>query len=284
TSCTTVVELPETEPVIDDLGRPVVITGIPRRIVSLAPANTEILFALGLGSRVVGVTDYCNYPPEALEKEKVGAFYPPDIEKIIALAPDLILASDIHRHELIPALEEKGFTVFAVAPQTLDEVLDGITRVGQITGRERAATSLVSNMQDTMDYIRAETAGLEDRPRVLYLTWHDPLWTVGRNTWIDDLIDIAGGVNIFAQDFESGMVVEIEAVVARNPQVIITSMWSFEWATGEPLLTGTDAGKDGRIHQVDDDLVQRPTPRLMSALAWFAHFIHPEVFPEPDGY
>jgi iron complex transport system substrate-binding protein len=281
-ACTTIVELPEPEPVIDDLGRPVVITGVPRRIVSLAPANTEILFALGMGDRVVGVTDFCNYPAEALEKEKVGAFYPPDIEKIVALAPDLILASDIHRHELIPALEERGFTVFALAPQNLDDVLQSITRVGQVTRQEGLAAALVSSMRDRIDYVKTQAAGLENRPRVLYVTWHDPLWTVGSNTWIDDMIDIAGGMNVFSQDFESGAVVEIESVVFRNPEVIITSTWSFDWATSEPLLEGTEAGKNGRIYQVDDDLIQRSTPRLLVALEWVAHFIHPEVFAEPD--
>ena len=281
-ACTAIVELPEPEPVIDDLGRPVVITGVPRRIVSLAPANTEILFALGLGNRVVGVTDFCNYPPEALEKEKVGAFYPPDIEKIVAMAPDLILASDIHRHELIPALEERGLTVFALGPQTLDDVFESITRVGQITGRERSAANLVSNMQDRIDYVKAQTAQVEYRPRVLYVTWHDPLWTVGRNTWIDDLIEIAGGANIFSDDIDGGTVVEIESVVFRNPEVIITSLWAFDWATSEPLLASTDASSNGRIHRVDDDLVQRPTPRLLVALDWFAHYIHPEIFEAPD--
>lgn len=286
-SCAIVVQPPDAgppEPVIDDLGRSVVIEGIPQRIVSLSPANTEILFALGLGARVVGVTEYCDYPPEALDKETVGEFYPPDIEKIVALQPDLILATDIHRHDVIPALEERDFTVFALAPQTLDEVLQSIETLGAITGQREQASGLVGGMQSKIDQIQGLTGELENRPRVLYVTWHDPLWTVGNNTWIDDLIEIAGGVNIFAQDFESGTVVEIEAVIARNPEVIIASMWSFDWATNETLLEDTDASNNGRVHQVDDNLVQRPTPRLMSALAWFAHFIHPEIFEEPEVY
>lgn len=283
-SCVPVNTPPPESPeyVVDDLGRMVAVQESPQRIVSLSPANTEVLFALGLGDQVVGVTDFCNHPPEALDKEKVGAFYPPDIEKIVALAPDLILAGDIHRHEIIPALEERGFTVFALAPQTLDEVLESITKVGKLTGREGEAAGLVSSMQERIDRIQRETAELEEKPRVLYVTWHDPLWTVGRNTWIDDLIEIAGGVNIFARYFESGAMVEIEWVVLLNPEVIITSAWSLEWAKDEPLLANTGARQQGRIYQSDDDLVQRPTPRLLDGLEWFAHFIHPEIFEEPE--
>jgi len=268
---------------VDDLGRLVTIGGTPERIVSLSPANTEILFALGLGDKVVGVTDFCDYPPEAEDKEKVGGFYPPDIEKIIALNPDLILATDIHRHEAIPALEEHGFTVFALAPQTLDEVMASINRAGQITGQEEEALQLVSQMRNRITEIEGELVHVEERPRVFYMTWHDPMWTVGRNTWIDDLITIAGGVNVFSGYFESGAMVEVEWVVFLNPEIIIASSWSFDWASDATELEGTDARLNGRVYQSDDNLVQRSSPRLVDALDWFAHFIHPEIFDEPEG-
>ena len=269
--------------IVDDLGRSVNIAGIPQRIISLAPANTEILFALGLGDKVVGVTDRCDYPPEALDKEKVGGYYPPNIEKIIALGPDLILASDIHRHEVIPALEEKGFTVFALAPQTLDEVLRSIERVGKVAGKEEEAFELVNEIESKIEEIAEKTKEVEERPRVFYITWHDPIWTSGRNTWIDDLIRIAGGDNIFSQDFESGAMVEIEWVISLNPEVVIASQWSFEWAQDEPLFKDTEAKINDRIYQSDDDIVQRSGPRLVNALEWFAHFIHPDIFTEPGG-
>ena len=269
--------------IVDDLGRSVNIEGIPQRIVSLAPANTEILFALGLGEKVVGVTDWCDYPPEALDKEKVGGYYPPDIEKIIALGPDLILASDIHRHEVIPALEEQGFTVFALAPQTLDEVLRSIERVGKVAGKEEEAFELVNEIESKIEEIAEKTKEVEERPRVFYITWHDPIWTVGRNTWIDDLIEIAGGVNIFSQYFQSGAMVELEWVISLNPEVIIVSQWSFEWAEDATELEVTAARQNDRIYQSDDDIVQRSGPRLVKALEWFVHFIHPDIFTEPGG-
>ncbi len=276
-------EMEEAEYVVDDLGRLVAISGTPERIVSLAPSNTEILFALGLGDRVVAVTMYCDYPPEALDKEKVGDYYGPDIERIIALQPDLILATDFHRFDLIPALEEQGFTVFAVAPQILEDVLESIQKIGEITGKEVEASELVSGMRSKVAEVKEQTEDLEQKPSVLYMTWHDPMWTVGRNTWIDDMIDIAGGVNIFSQYFESGAMVEIEWVVFLNPEIIITSEWSYDWALNATELGNTNASQTGRIYTLDDDLVQRPGPRLVEGLEWLAHLIHPEIFEEPEG-
>jgi iron complex transport system substrate-binding protein len=280
-ACTPAEQIP-THYVVDDLGRMVAINGTPQRIISLAPSNTEILFALGLGDKVVGVTMYCDYPPEAQDKEKVGDYYGPDIEKIIALQPDLILATDFHRFDLIPALEEQGLTVFAVAPQTLDDVLESIQKIGEITDKETEASELVNGMRGKIEEIEEQTKELEQKPRVFYMTWHDPVWTVGRNTWIDDLINIAGGVNIFSPYFESGAMVEIEWVIFLNPEIIITSEWSYEWALNATELASTNASQTGRIYTFDDDLAQRPGPRLVEGLDWFAYLIHPEIFEEPE--
>ena len=251
-ACSPIEPTPVETFVVDDLGRMVAINGTPQRIVSLAPANTEILFALGLGEKVVGVTEFCNYPPEALDKEKVGGYYPPDVEKIIALSPDLILATDIQK-------------------------------AGKITDKEDEASALVNDMESKIAEVGNKTASLEERPRVFYITWHDPLWTVGRQTWIDDLITIAGGANIFSQYFQSGAMVELEWVISLNPEIIIASQWSFEWANNATELELTDARQNGRIYQSEDDLVQRSGPRLVNALEWFAYFIHPEIFDEPEG-
>lgn len=272
-----------TQYVVDDLGRLVAINGTPQRIISLAPSNTEILFALGLADKVVGVTMYCDYPPEAQDKEKVGDYYGPDIEKIIVLEPDLILATDFHRFDLIPALEEQGLTVFAVAPQTLEDVLGSIQKIGQITDKEAEALELVNGMQSQIDEILEQTTGLEEKPRVFYMTWHDPVWTIGRNTWIDDFINAAGGVNIFSPNFGGGAMVDISWVVFFDPEIIITSEWSYDWAINASELASTNASQTGRIYTLDDDLIQRPGPRLTQGLGWFAHFIHPEIFEAPDG-
>jgi iron complex transport system substrate-binding protein len=280
-ACTTPVETP-TEYIVDDLGRLVAIDGTPQRIISLAPSNTEILFVLGLGDEIVGVTVYCDYPAQALDKEKVGDYYGPDMEKIIALQPDLVLATDFHRFDLIPALEQQGFAVFAVAPQTLDDVLGSIERIGEITGKEAEASQLVYEMTSKIEAVEEQTRELEQKPSVLYMTWHDPMWTVGRDTWIDDLINIAGGVNIFSQNFEGGAMVQIEWVILQDPEVIIASEWSCDWALNATELASTNASQTGRIHAFDDDLVQRPGPRLLQGLDWFAYLFHPEIFEEPE--
>ena len=287
-ACSTATPKP-TGATIDDLGRSVNIGKIPQRIISLSPSNTEILFALGLGDSVVGVTEYCNYPPEALDKAKVGEFYKPDIERIIALHSDLILADSIHAKEVILALEERGLTVFALAPENLDGILEDIQMVGRITGKEQEASELVNQMGSRIKAVTDKTENLQERPRLFYITWHDPLWTIGVGTFIHELVEKAGGVNIF-QDVTGHKAVDIELVIARNPEVIIACAGHgaardepFDWAESEPKLQPTEARKNNRIHQIDADLVSRPGPRIVDALEWFAYFIHPEIFDEPKG-
>jgi iron complex transport system substrate-binding protein len=270
------------EYVFDDLGRLVAINGTPQRIVSLAPSNTEILFALGLGDKMVGVTDWCDYPPEALDKEKVGAYDTPDIEKIVALNPDLILVAYGTTMDVINTLDGLGLTVFGIKSIDLDDVLNDIRTVGEITDKEVEAQALTSEMESRIKAVTDVTSELEQRPRVFYIVWHDPLWTAGSETFIHELIEKAGGVNI-CQNITGYMIISIEEVVTCNPEVIIASEWSFEWAQNETLLEGTDARQNGRIYQGDDDLVQRPGPRLVEGLEWFAYFIHPEIFEEPEN-
>ena len=272
--------------VTDDLGRLVNIEKIPQRIISLSPSNTEILFALGLGDKVVAVTEFCDYPPKAKDKEKIGGFSTPNIEKIIALEPDLILAGSIHDREIIPALEERGFTIFALAPKNLDEILEDIRIVGEITGKAEEAFELVAQMESRIGAVTDKTKELE-KPTVFYITWHDPLWSVGSGTIINELIEKAGGINIF-QDITGHKVVDIETLIVRNPEVIIACTGHgeaeskpFEWAKEEPRLRVTEARKDNRVYQIDADLVSRQGPRMIEALEEFALFIHPEVFGEP---
>ncbi|MFO7995709.1 MAG: ABC transporter substrate-binding protein [Dehalococcoidia bacterium] len=267
---------------IDDLGRTVIIDGIPERIISLAPSNTEILFALGLGDKVVGVTDWCDYPPEALEKEKVGAYDTPNIERIAALNPDLILAAHGLPLDIIDALENLELTVFGIKTTDLDDLLNDIRTVGNITGEEAAANVLTSEMESRIAAVTDQTEGLEQRPKVFYIVWHDPLFTVGSETFIHELIEKAGGVNIFG-DLSGYPVVSIEEVLPRDPEVIITSVWSFEWALNATELASTNASQEGGIFTCDDDLVQRPAPRIVDGLEWFAYFIHPAIFDEPEG-
>jgi len=270
--------------VFDDLGRLVAINGTPQRIISLAPSNTEILYALGLEERVVGVTDWCNYPLEALDKEKVGNYDTPDMEKIVALNPDLILVAYGTTMDVINSLVGLGLTVFGIKTTDLDDLLNDIRTVGEITDKEVEAQALTSEIENRIEAVTDVTLALAERPRVFYIVWHDPLWTAGSGNFIHELIEKAGGVNI-CQNITGYVTISIEEVVARDPEIIITSSWPgvYEWAMNSTELEVTAARQSGSVYTCDDDLVQRPGPRLVEGLEWFAHFIHPEIFEEPEG-
>jgi len=273
-----------TQYVFDDLGRLVAINGTPQRIISLAPSNTEILFALGLGEKVVGVTDWCDYPPEAQQKEKVGSYDTPDIEKIVALNPDLILVAYGTTMDVINSLIELGLTVFGIKTTDLDDLLNDIRTIGEITDKEVEALAITSEMAVGIHAVTDQTEELEQRPQVFYLLYGGgdggALWTAGSGTFIHELIGKGGGVNI-CQNLTSYTTISIEYVLARDPEIIITSEGSYDWAMNETgPLASTNASQTDRIFTCDDNLVQRPGPRLVKGLEWFAHFIHPDIFPE----
>jgi len=286
TACSPGEQTPVINYVFDDLGRLVAINGTPQRIISLAPSNTEILFALGLGDKVVGVTDWCNYPPEALNKTKVGEYATPNIEKIVALNPDLILAGYGNPIEVVYTLAGLGLTVFGIKTTDLDDLLNDIRRVGEITDKEVEAQALTSAMESRIQAVTNQTAELEQRPRVFYIVWGgegSALWTAGSGTFIHELIEKAGGVNI-CQNITGYTTISIEDVLARDPEIIITSELSYDWALNATELASTNASQSGRIYTCDDNLVQRPGPRLVEGLEWFAHYIQPDIFPEePEG-
>jgi len=272
--------------VTDQLGRVVKLEEVPERIISIASGNTEILFALGLGDRVVAVTDYCNYPPEAKQKPSIGGFSTPNIEEVVALEPDLILAASIHKGEVIPALEGKGLTVFALDPKTLGEILEAIALVGEITGKGEESSQLVTEMSNRIKAVTDKTDGLPEaqRPRVFYLTWHKPLRTAGGDTWHEELIAKAGGINI-ARDLTGYAMISLEAVIAANPQVIIAGVGmgsgedlTFQYVKAEPRLRNVDARINHRVYSMEVDLAGRPGPRIVTALEKLAEFTHPELF------
>jgi iron complex transport system substrate-binding protein len=290
TSCAKAPEsaTPAPAQITDQLGRAVTIKAIPQRIVSLAPSNTEILFALGLGDRIVGVTDYCTYPPEAKEKPSIGGFSTPNIEEVIARNPDLILAADIHKDKIIPTLEAKGLTVIALRPKTIDEVLAAITMVGKVTGAEKEAASLVADIKGRIKAITDKTGKLSEaqKQRVLEIVWHDPLMAAGADTLHDELIGKAGGTNI-AHNLTDYADISLEAVIAANPEVMIADVGMgegedlpFQFLMTEPRLKETDARKNNRVYSINVELVSHPGPRTVTALEQIARLIHPELFEE----
>ena len=270
--------------VMDDMGREVKISGIPQRIISLSPSNTEIVYALGLEDSLIGVTTYCNYPEEVQSKPQVSEFSIVDIEKIVSLQPDLILADDIHKAEVVPALEKLGFAVFIVRPGTVDEIIQDIRLIGKITGKDDRADALAASLQQRVKAVTDKVAAVgEDRPGFLYVTWHDPIWTAGGNTIMGDIITKAGGINI-AGDMDGYVTLTLEEVLNRDPDIIIvmTSMGdkndSLDYILAEPRLQTTTALKNGQVHLIDADIFGRLTPRIVDGLEQLAAMAYPEIF------
>jgi len=263
----------------DDFGYEVVINKTPERIVSLAPSNTEILFALGLGDRVVGVTDYCNYPEEVKNKPKVGGYSTVNIERVLALNPDLVVAAYGNGKETVEILREYGLTVIALNPENLSDVMRDIELLGRATGEEENATRLVGMMEQRIGEVKKEALNLSFRPKVAHVLWHDPIWVSGRDTFIDELIEIAGGENAF-HDLEGWKIVSIEDFLARNPDIIVVNSGTgmggskdilYEWAVRE--LGDVKAVREGRVYVIDADVISRPSYRLVYALEELSEII-----------
>jgi iron complex transport system substrate-binding protein len=271
----------------DDLGRGVIIEGIPQRIVSLAPSNTEIVYALGLEDKLIAVTEFCNYPEDAMLKEKVGGYGDVDIEKIVALNPDLILAEDLHKHEVIPALERYDLTVITIVPHNFQEVMDSIKLIGKVTGSEEQASKIVDDMNIAIKAITDETDKIdqEEKPKVLYVIWHEPIMSVGNDTRIHELIEKAGGINIAAIAGDGYPTLALEEVINANPHVIMVNQEEYEggdislqFILNESRLEIVDAFVNKKIYGINADLTNRPTPRIVKALELMAKMIHPELF------
>ena len=251
--------------ITDQEGRTVTITSAPQKIISLSPGITESLFALGLDDKIVGVTEYCDYPAEALDKPKIGGFSTVDIEKVTEINPNLILAGDIHTPEVVPALEALGFTVMVLEPKTLDDVMEALEIIGKVADVEDAAESLVADMESRIKAITDKTAKLteEQKPRTLYVLWHNPLMSVGSDTRIHELIIKAGGINIAAGLDTGYPTMSIEALIVADPQVIIAGTGhgigadtTYLFAQEDELLVDVSARINDRIYGILADLIR----------------------------
>ena len=265
----------------DAVGNTVTIDAEPERIISLAPSHTETLFALGLGDRVVGVTEYCNYPPEATEKPMVGGFSNIDLEQVVGLEPDLVLATSMHVAETVPALQEHGVTVFVADPQTVLEVLETTRAIGQITGQDEAAKVLIARMQERIDAVQ-ETIGDAPRPKVFWELGPE-LYTAGPGSFLNDLILVAGGENVAADADSPWPQLSIEAIVLKDPDVVVLADHNYgetaEMVKERPGWKDIAAVREGRIIEItNDDIVSRPGPRIVEGLEFLAQAFHPDLF------
>ncbi|MFC1526932.1 ABC transporter substrate-binding protein [Candidatus Latescibacterota bacterium] len=254
---------------VDDLGDTTTLASVPQRIVSLAPSNTEILFALGLGDRIVGVTDYCNYPPAAADIEKVAGFSTLSVEKIAAAEPDLVVASRGNDIEGIRSLRQLQVPIFALSLQSVDQLLGGIERLGALCDRDSAATALSRSL-------RVVAAG--EYPRVMWASLQEPIYTAGAGTFIDNLLTLAGGDNLGRRTNSAWPQVSLETVVSWQPEVIVTTYHS---GGAEAIPRAVEElrqlVREGRVYYVEADWLNRPGPRCLDALEALVELFHPRT-------
>jgi len=282
--------------VIDDVGRNVTITEYPpKRIVSLEPGCTEILFALGLGDKVVGVDEFSDYPPEVQERVKAGnlivvgsfgeAF---NVEAIMGLQPNLILATGGIQHLIgvIEELEGLGLPVVVIYPKGVDGVFSDILLVGEITGQMDEAEALVTNMVKRIQGVTDKTQNLP-RPRVYIEYFFDGgYWSYGSESFASELIYMAGGINSFAGYAGKYLSTSTEEVLKADPEIIIISKGSMAEACGlspevireRSAWNEVYAVRNDQIYEIDEDFISRTSPRIVDGLEALAKIIHPEVF------
>ncbi|UYZ40702.1 MAG: ABC transporter substrate-binding protein [Candidatus Methanospirare jalkutatii] len=248
----------------------------PRRIVSLAPSCTEILFAVGAGEGVVGVTEYCNYPPEVEELKKegkigvIGGFSTPSFEKIVALEPDLIVSAYGNPEDVIKRLVEAGYKVYGTHARHIDDIYKYIEVIGEITGNRDNASSLVKSMKSRIERVKEDVLCEKEgnKPRVFQTCGE--FWTAGEGTFPDEIIEIAGGDNI--ADYKEGYFqISAEKIIELNPQVIICNEMGdmcpdYDRIMSDERFRSVDAVREGRVYKIDADIVSRPGPRIVDAI------------------
>ncbi len=280
------ISLADTATYSDDLKRVVTIKIKPIRIVSLAPSITEILFAIGLNEEIVGVTQFSNYPPEAAKKPRVGSYVKLNIEAIVELSPDLIVATaDGNPREIVERLESLGLSVFVIYPKDINDIYRNIRAIAMITGKKENGEKLARSLKKRIDMISAKTSRV-DRRKVFFQLSKQPLYTVAPSTFIARLIRLAGGVNIVSSTKIRYPVYSMEEVVRSNPEYIFSTVMGTEtvdlfafWKRWDTI----DAVREGNLFTINPDLINRPSPRIADGLETLAKIIHPEIFTETNA-
>ena len=266
----------------DSLGRAVDLSSAPKRIISLAPSITEMMYFLGLGDRLVGVTRFSSFPREAQSKPKVGIYTNINIEKVMSLDPDLAIGTmDGNRREDVEMLEEVDIPVYVINPRTVGQVLDTLERLGEICGATDRSERLVLSLRKRV--LRVERAVRNrERPLVLLVINVKPLMSVNCNTIHHNIIQLAGGINMTGDQPITYPKLNMEEVIRKGPDVIVISSMErrgeiekakqewFRWST-------VPAVSKGKVYVIDSDLIDRPAPRIVSGLEEMARLLHPEV-------
>jgi iron complex transport system substrate-binding protein len=280
---------------VDDTGYVTSMDAFPNRIISLAPSATEIVFALGLDEKVVAVSDVCDYPYNFSAWVAAGnmtsiVFSNPNVEAIVSLEADLIIATGGVQAETVDTLRNLGSKVLVLYPSDVDGVLEDIELVGNATGKTAEAKSLIASITSRIDAVVDKVASAASTPKVYYEVWYDPtsLWTAGSQAWQNELFEKAGGVNIFADQDVEYFQSSAEAVISRNPDVILLPkegmgsgevFWgSLDAVKARPGWDSISAVQNDRLCTVDSSTIARAGPRVADIIEDLAEAFHPELF------
>ena len=268
---------------VDEVGRKVPVPFPPKKIISLAPNITEVLFRLGLDREIVGVSIHCNFPEKARRKIQVGSYINLDFEKIIFLKPDLVIATGTgNTRNMVERLEKLGFPTYVIFPKNFDGILQSIDHLGRVVNREKEAEAIIQEMKRRRQRVIERTQGLP-RPKVFLQIGEFPIVTVGKGSFGDNLIDLAGGENIARNEKKMYPRLGKEEILKRSPEVILISSMNpkgdyqrllQEWSRWKMI----PAVRNGRIHMIDSDLIDRPSPRIIDGLEEITKVLHPEQF------
>jgi len=278
---TTKTEVKATFPlkITDFMGRQVTIKKEPKRIVSLSPSTTELIYAIGAGKDVVGVTNYDDYPPEVKSVAKVGGYEGPNIEAILAQKPDIVFASNLSGKDQMDTIEKSGIPVVVLEAQNINQIYDSIKILGEITGNVEKGNEIINTMKDKIKEINDKVKNLP-KVNVFYVVDTNGNWTAGKGTFIDELITLARGSNV-ASDANGWAQYSMEKLMQKNPDVIITSQHATNANNikNMPGYKDTKAAKDGKIFIIsNDDIITKPSNRIVLGLEEIAKDLHPEAF------
>lgn len=270
----------------DQIGRTVNVPVMPKRIIALIPSLTEIVFELGRGSLLVGATQYAKEPPQAADLPRVGSYLHLDIERILALRPDLCLAvRDGNPAHLVRRIEKLGIPVFAFESQTISQIIESVRIMGELLDASEKASAIISEMQAKIDSVDQSTQKIQSRPGVFFQIDANPMVSAGRNTFIDQLITMAGGRNLAAGG-DTYPRYSWEDILILQPEVVIIASMAGGYSK-EQLKAAwmkwpqIPAVQSGRVHVVNADLFDRPVPRLADGLIALAELIAPEALDKP---
>jgi iron complex transport system substrate-binding protein len=285
--CASTASAPKAISLTDGLGRSVTLDQPAQRIVSLAPSATEILFAVGAGDQVIGRDSFSNYPESVKDLQDVGGSMGDySMETIASLNPDLVVATEINTPEQIKALEDLGLTVYYIKnPVQLDGLYPILETVGTLSGHEKEAKELVKTLTARVAKVTKTIAKAKDKPIVFYeMDGSDPAkpWTTGPNTFMDQMIQMAGGVNVGASMKDAWAQISLEELLVQDPNLILLGDAAYGM-TAEQVATRAgwetlSAVKSNAIYTFNDDMASRPGPRMVDGLEALAKLIHPELY------